>query len=280
MTKIFILTLLSIVSIHVHGQEDLDLLNQLPETKEIRSPEFNTVAKFNIYLDSVYRKIYIQDTRTSKEGKIHFYQWLYEIPFENLEFNVKISGEEISIVIETPDSGNTFIRYWFQNNKISSIYNQNEIKLGNWENTVGNLKTIENVARKLTEYFSVFKLLEKPLIINEPGTYKYFASNVTKLNVKMDNNLKIGEYFFDPFFNSDNKPKSTQLLNTLVKEIKKLNLENNSPIAVLIYSGAEGNLETIQLINTSSNYPIEVSPSKIKSINNTNSKTKSLLLLY
>lgn len=279
--KILLITLITFFSINIYGQRDLGFFNELPETEEIRAPEFNTVTKYNISVDSLYRKIYIQDVRKSKDGKLHYYQWLYELPLENLKFEPQITDDnEISIVISSPTLKSNFISYWFQENKISSILNRNVIKLGNWENTNENLETIKECTRKLSDYFSTFISSQKNSNDSESGSFKYIANNVTKVNAKMDDNKKIGAYLFEPFFDENNRPKSTQLLNILKKELKKNNFDNNSQIVVLIYSSADGNFESIQLINMNRDYPIQFDHFKIKPINKTNSPTKNLLLLY
>ncbi|WP_445752775.1 hypothetical protein [Polaribacter sp.] len=279
--KIFLIVISTLFSIQIFGQKDLELLNKLPETEEIRAPEFNTVAKYNICVDSLYKKIYIQDIRKSRDGMLHFYQWLYELPLINLKFEPKITDDnEISIEISSSSSTNNFINYWFQDNKISSISNQKVIKLGNWKHTDKNMQSIKECARKLSDYFSTFTIPQKTPIDSESGTFKYVADNVTKLKVKMDDDKKIDTYLFDPFFDENNRSKSTQLLNSLKKESKKNNFDNKLPIAVLIYSGSDGDFESIQLISSSRNYPIQFDYSKIKTNNKTNSPTKSLLLLY
>lgn len=281
LNKILLLVILTLFSLQIYGQKDLDLLNKLPETEEIRAPEFNTVAKYNICVDSLYRKIYIQDIRKSRGGKLHYYQWLYELPFINFKFEPKITDDnEISITISSQSSEKNFINYWFQDNKISSISNQKVIKLGNWKNTDKNLERIKECTKKLSEYFSTFTITQETPIDSESGTFKYVADNVSKVNLKMDDDKKIGAYVLDPFFDDNDRPKSTQLLNRLKKESKKDNFDNNSPIAVIIYSESDGDFESIQLISSNLDYPIQFDHSKIKPINKTNSPTKSLLLLY
>ncbi|MBJ6367042.1 hypothetical protein [Snuella sedimenti] len=223
--KILLFFFLTLFSINIYGQRDLRSLNELPETKEIRAPEFNTVTKYNISVDSLYRRIYIQDIRKSNDGKLHFYQWLYELPLENLKFEIQITDDnEISIVISSPTLGSNFISYWFQENKISSVLNRNVIKLGNWENTNENLEIIKECTRKLSDYFSTFITSQENSNDSEPGTFKYIANNVTKVNAKMDDNKEIGTYLFEPFFDENNRPKSTQLLNSLKRESKKTTL--------------------------------------------------------
>ena len=275
--KLLLIILVALFSINSYGQRDLDFLYRLPDTKEINSPEFNTIAKFNISVDKLYRNVYIQDIRTSKKNGLHFYQWLYELPLENIKFETEITDEnEILITIRSPALGKNFISYWFQDNKISSVRNQNVITLGKWENTVENLESITACTTKLSEYFSTFSTSEKNASDPESGSFEYIASNVKRVNAEVNTNSKIGAYSFDPFFDENNKPQSGELLNSL----KKIKLDNNLPTAVIIHSSADGNFENIQLINATKDYPIPFDHLKIKPFNKTNLPTKNLLLLY
>lgn len=275
--NILLIIFLTLFSINNYGQRDFDFLKELPDTEEIKSSEFNTFAKFNISVDTLNQSVYIQDIRTSRQGKFHHFQWLYELPLENLKFEPKITDEnEILIVISSPTSGSNFIAYWFEDHKISSIQNKNVIALGRWENTTENLETIKECTKKLSDYFSTFSASQNAPNNSASGSFIYTARNVTKVNVRMDNQSKIGAYFFDPFFDENNRPKSSQLLSSL----KKVKFKDNSPTTVIIYSSADGNLENIQLINSSRDYPIPFNHLKIKPINQTNLPTKNLMLLY
>ena len=262
------------------AQELPDLVSVLPPTLEVTAPEFKTVSRYNLNLDTIHNHLYIQDIRTSKEGTLHFYQWLYELPLNNLVFEARITEEDqIEMAISSGNPKTNFISYWFQDNKVSSIQNRDEILLGKWENVGGNFETIDSYAKQLTRYMKDFNSEVSKEKKPNPGSFKYTASNVTRMNLDIDNDLMLGNYHFTPFYDEQKNPRSGKLTGMVQKRIRREKLDPSLPVPVIAYSNAAGEIENILLINSKYDYPLIISPSDIKPFNTTSRATKNLLLL-
>lgn len=266
-----------LISLSSYCQKELLLLSKLPRTKQIAAPEFNTFANYHISIDSLHQNVYIQDVRKSAEGKLHFYQWLYEFPLVNLTFEPEINDEnEIIIKVKWAQSDSNFFNYMFQDYKVSSLLNRDYVVLGKWENSPDNLKEIKESSRVLTEYFSRFKTSKTNLIKNEPNSFKYIASNVEQVNTVRDPNLKLDSYHFSPFFDEKNKPKS----NDLFKKLKKNKPKSNLPVVALIFSNENGYVENIQFINPTLNFTTSFDEIDFRGFIQSNVPTKTIFLLY
>lgn len=262
----------------IAAQNDLNSINELPITKEVKAPVFNTVSQYNFSVDTLRKILYIQDIRSSKAGKPHFYQWLYEIPVDNLHFEIERTPEnEIQITVHSSNEKRSFIKYWFQNGKISSVQNVNRIVLGDWESSTINLSKIENGVKELNKRFLNIGGAEKILNNSENGTFKYIAENVRTINVKMDENKLIGNYALNSFFNDKDKAKSPTIVQRIDKKITS-DIDRKSPIPVIIYTTADGEYEDIQMLTLNSSFPIKINDSGLESINKSHSPVKYVFL--
>lgn len=265
------------LSLNGYGQKELLEFSDLPRTKQIAAPEFNTFAKYNISIDSLHQNVYIQDVRKSAEGKLHFYQWLYEFPLVDLIFEPEVNDEnEILIKIRTTQLDRNFYSYMFQDNKVSSLLNRDYVVLGKWENTSENLKEITECSSALTKYFSSFNMSKSNVTKNEVNSFKYIADNVEQVNTVIDSNSSLGSHQFSAFFDENGNPKSQDLFKKLNKRTSK----SEKPVVALIFSNINGEVENIQLISPDLNFSTIIDDLKSKGFIPTGAPTKNVFLIY
>lgn len=281
MKKKFSVILLTFIIIgKAEAQKDLNFMKELPPPMEVKAPVFNTISEYNLTIDSLRQVIYIQDIRKSENGRPHFYQWLYELPIDDLKFEIEKPDEnEINITISSLNNKEGFISYWFQDKKISSVLIQKKIVLGKWKLSEDNLNKIENCVQKLTQRFSNIKSSKIILDESKEGSFKYIANNIETRNAKIDENRRIGDYLLESFFIDNNKPKSSKIVHRVEKKIKENNINTQVPIPVIIYSDGNGNYENIEILSTNSSYPVQINSLKIKPFNKLKSPTKYLFLV-
>ena len=240
-----IFALIFIININFLFGQDFQILNNLPSTKEVKAPEFNTSKTYYFKVDSSNKTLIIQDLRSSKKGEIHFYQWLYEIPLNKLnKDSFKVSKDienELQLVISS--NNNSILSYMFQDGKVISISGVNRILLGNWnysKNLSDLLKNdIETVSNNLPVTSSNSEKSE-----NSSLKFKYIRNTVRAINAKMDTDLTIGNNHYlgqISDINFDSKK--------IKKALKKQNINYNSPLPIIIYADKNGNIESIFIDN-------------------------------
>ena len=254
-TLLLTIVLLSINSIE--SQDMLQNLNNLPTTIEVRAPEFNTEIKYFFKIDTSKNNLIIQDIRKSKEGKIHYYQWLYEIPINQLgpeSFKAsRDSDNEIKLTVETTKNANTIMFYMFQDKKVSSIMAVNGIQLGKWAYSDSLFNKINNAVKSISDC-----LTKTGSSSNESkqtsGKFKYIAKNVTSVNATMDDDLSIGNgYYFEQIINENNMNLCNKVVKRIKSNLKKQNIDYQNPLPVIIYTSKEGDIESIFIVNEPSN---------------------------
>ncbi|MFD0932104.1 hypothetical protein ACFQ0R_05755 [Psychroflexus salinarum] len=221
--------------------QNFKTLNNLPPTIEVRAPEFNTSKTFYFKVDSIHNNVIIQDLRSSKNGKVHFYQWLYEIPIEELDktsFEVSKSFEnELQLVINT--KSNSILKYMFQNGKVVSISTDNKLILGDWNSSPDFLNLLKsNVESVLGNLPLAKSSLEKSK--NTDVKFKYVGNKVRAINAEMDEDLSIGnDYYFgqidDINFN----------MRKFKRALKDQNIDYKDPLPIIIYADKEGGIESV-----------------------------------
>lgn len=240
---IIILTMLNINDIV--GQEVFQNLNNLPNTIEVKAPEFNTEKKYYFKFDSFQNVLLIQDLRKSKKDKVHYYQFLYEIPLNKLNSkSFKISKDidnnnELEIIIRT--STKEIMNYMIQDGEISSISASSAISLGNWTYSDSLFKEISNLIRPISSYLSK-ESSSFDVKKSYKSTFKFIAENVTSINATMDDDLSIGNgYYYEQI------PR--KLKSKIVKDIKtsleQQNINYQYPIPVIIHISKDGILESV-----------------------------------
>ncbi len=259
-------------------------INSLPVTKEVKAPEFNTVKEYFFKIDSVNNKLIIQDLRKSKKGKVHFYQWVYEIPLNQLNsksFSVyKNSKNEIKILIKAINKSNSIAFYMFQDNKVSSIMSANTIGLGNWPYSKILFQKISKSINSISNFFPK-NVSSSKTSKSKSINFKYISDNVVSKNATMDKDLSIGNgYHFEQIINENNfnlYPKITRRIKTTLKKQK---ISYQYPLPVFIYTNKEGVIESIIVINKPSKKYIEIDLSNLGPIKiGVNNKPKKYVFL-
>ncbi len=240
---IFALTFL--ININLLFGQNFQILNNLPATNEVRAPEFNTLKTFYFKVDSINNNLIIQDLRSSKNGEIHFYQWLYEIPLKDLKkssFKVSKGFEnELQLIISSKDT--SILKYMFQNGKVVSISGVNRISLGNWDYSTD----LSNILKNHIETVTV----NLPIATSDSGKsenflqkFKYIGNHVRAINAKMDKDLTIGNgYYLGQIENTNFNVKKIK------KALKTQNINYNFPLPIIIYADKNGGIKSIFIGN-------------------------------
>jgi len=221
--------------------QDFQILNNLPPTIEVRAPEFNISKIYYFKVDTLNNNLIIQDLRSSKQGDIHFYQWLYEIPLNTLnKESFKVSkGFDNELQLEISSKNNLILSYMFQNGKVVSINGINKIVLGDWNysTTFSSLleENVKTVSSNLPINSSNAEKLEK-----FSQKFKFIGENVQAINAKIDTDLTIGNGYYlgqmeDVKFNR----------NKLKNALKEKNISYSTPLPIIIYADKNGNIESI-----------------------------------
>lgn len=221
-------------------------LNDLPPTLEVKAPEFDTEKKYIFKIDLFQNNLVIQDLRKSKDGKVHFYQWIYEIPLNQLNSeSIQISKDtynnnEISITIKV-DTSCSIMQYMFQDGKVSSIMTSGNLFLGNWAYSdslyEGFVKRISTISASLPKQVSLSKK-EYSL----PQKFKYIAKNVTVFDANMDNDLSIGNGYY---FEQIPEKLNSIIIKNIKSTLKQQNINYKYPLPVIVYTNREGLIESV-----------------------------------
>jgi len=259
-------------------------LNSLPMTLEVRAPVFNTLKHYNFEVDTIKNNLYIQDKRLSPSNKIHFYQWLYEIPLDNIgdqSFCVNRKGlesETISLSIKTSGRQNSILTYWFQNDGISSIMAGSGITLGEWEYSDSLFKYLNMQATNLNSHFNSSGL-DQTNNQNETGGFKYVAPNVEKRNVTYAEDLTIGNgYIFKPLIEAGESYNSNNLALKVKRYLTKLNGRVTYPIPVIIYA-SNNDIEYVAVINPGNTLYLKKVDLKLKFLDGAIDPSKYVFLI-
>ncbi len=262
----------------LRGQNSILKLNNLPTTIEVKAPEFNTEKKYFFKIDKFQNNLIIQDLRRSKNGEIHYYQWMYEIPLEHLTTkSLKISKDidnEISIKVSAP---NSIMSYMFQDGKVSSIMKVSAISLGKWtysDSIYDELvKKINSISASFSKQISTSKGNN-----NLQSKFKYIAENVTSLNATMDDDLSIGNGYY---FKQTPVKLNSKIAKYIKKALKQQNINYIYPIPIIVYYSKEGIIESIYIGNKPYDKLCQIDLNKLNSSRKENLKnpTKFLFLL-
>ena len=244
----FLLALTLLININLLIGQDFQILNNLPPTIEVKAPVFNTLKRYYFKVDSVKNNLIIQDLRISKNGKIHFYQWLYEIPLSELNNNsFKISKDfinETRLQLVISSKNNSIINYMFQDGKVVTISGVNQIILGNWSfsKDLANLlkNDIETVSNNLPKAASD---LNKSKKFSEK--FKYIGNNVQAINAKVDKDLRIGNGYYLGQISNIN----FNIVKKIKKALKTQNINYSFPLPIIIYADENGIIESIFIDN-------------------------------
>lgn len=283
--RILLTLLLPFTIYSLKGQNIYQKLNDLPETIEVRAPEFNTEKKYFFKIDPIKNSLVIQDIRKSKDGNFHFYQFLYEIPLNELNsdsFIVHKDFDEISIEIRSAANKNSIISYMFQEAKVSSIQASNSILLGNWtysDNLFGEIqqiiKTISEALPKVDSSVSQAKRI--------PGKFKFISENVMQVNANMDEDLRIwNDYYFAQIINEYGQHLYPKIVKHVKSALKEQNIDSQYPLPIMIYANQDGVIESIVIINMPADSYCEIDAAKLNPIRIDNIKkqpTKYVFLL-
>lgn len=281
----FLIVLLLLNINYVIGQDIFQKLNELPATIEVRAPEFNTEKKYFFKINTDKNILIIQDLRTSKDGKVHFYQFLYEIPLNQLNsesFKVSNSDNEISLEIGSERNENAILFYMFQDNKVSSISSANGIPLGNWTYSDSLYNEITQIIKSISDALPKSDpSLKAPKKVS--GKFKYIADNVTHDNAEMDDDLSIGkDYYFEQIINPNGSFLYPKLLKTIKRALKEQNISYTYPLPVIIYANHEGVIESIFIGNVPADKYCTIDLTKLEPIKigtKNDRSTKYLFLL-
>jgi len=251
---------------------------------EVRAPVFNTVKQYSFEIDSIKNNLFIQDKRLSPNNNIHFYQWLYEIPIDNIggqSFSVNKKGADpgtIVLSIKTSRRQNSILTYMFQNDGISSIMVGSGLTLGEWEYSDSLYSYLEMQVNNLNKNFNV-SVLNHSINQNESSGFKYVAPNVEKRNVTFTQDLTIGNgYNFKPLIEAGDSYNSNNLALKVRKYLTKLNVQVTYPIPVIIYA-INNDIEYIFTINPHNAKYLQKEDLKIKSFDTEYNPTKYVFLI-
>lgn len=288
MRKEFILILTVLLLLHfndIKGQNLFQKLNELPPTIEVRAPQFNTEKKYFFKIDRATNNLIIQDIRKSKDGKVHHYQFLYEIPLNKLNsesFHMDNFDNEISLGIRLAPNESAILSYMFEDSKVSSIRSANGIPLGNWTYSESLNNEISQIVKSISE------ALPKPdsslkATKRVSGKFKYMADNVTHVNAEMDDDLSIGKgHYFEQMINPNGTHLYPKLVKTIKSTLKDQDIEYQNPLPVIVYANQEGIIESIFIANAPANKYCTIDLTKFEPIQigkEKNRPTKYLFLL-
>lgn len=243
-----LLALTLLININLLISQNFQIFNNFPPTIEVKAPVFNTLKKYYFKVDPKRNNLIIQDLRISKNGEIHFYQWLYEIPLTQLnKTSFKISKDyinenELQLVISSKN--NSIIRYLFQDGKVITISGVNGIILGNWSYS----KDLDNLLKKDIETVSI-NLPKVASDLNNlktiPEKFKYIGNNVQAINAKMDKDLTIGNGYYLGQISNIN----FNTINKIKNALKSQNINYSFPLPIIIYADKNGIIESIFIDN-------------------------------
>lgn len=280
---ILILIISSALNINfLRGQNSILNLNNLPTTIEVRAPEFNTEIKYFFKIDMFQNNLIIQDLRKSKNGKIHFYQWMYEIPLnhlnsESFQISKDIDNNNVISISIKANSSNSIMSYMFQDGKVSSIIAVGSISLGKWtySDSLYNelVKTISSISASFPKQVSSSKG-------NNSGQskFKYIAENVTSVNATMDDDLSIGKGYY---FEQTSVKLNSKIVKYIKSTLKQQNINYIYPLPIIVYASREGIIESIFIGNEPYDKYCQIELNKLNSKRKENLKnpTKFLFLL-
>ena len=268
----------------VHGQNPLYNLNNLPLTdKEVRAPVFDTFSKYFFKIDSTKNNLFIQDIRQSKQGEIHFYQWLNEIPLEELNsnsFQVKKQDNLISLEI---NSSSSILNYMFQEEQTISVATfAKKLELGPWDYTEAlyseMIKTVEAISTLLpNEKTQVDVKKDK-----ENSGFKYIASKIQAVNPEIAKDSTIGNgYYFKQIVNDDGSMIYPDIVKKIKKVLKSEKIDIKAPLPIIIYATNQGVIESIICLNHPSEQYVNIDISRFEpiEIRNSNHPTKYTFLI-
>jgi len=288
MKKEFTLILSIFILLNINtlrGQNIFKNLNNLPTTIEVKAPEFNTVTKYFIKIDKTKKTLFIQDVRKSKNGKIHFYQWLYEIPLSRLgsdSFRVsKDADNKLRILIKTADKSNSILYYMFQDSKVSSIMAVNVIGLGKWPYSKSLFDKLSKIINSISN-----SLPKKPAVLTSNKSqskqvyFKYIANNVIRHNALLNKDLSFWDgYYFSQIINKKGMNLYPQIIRRIKSALKKQNINYKYPTPIIIYTDKKGAVESIFIVNKPTDKYCKIDIRKVKPLKAKNNPTKYLFLL-
>lgn len=238
-----------LISIKTLLSQNFQLLNNLPPTIEVQTPEFKTQKKYYFKVDSKTNNLVIQDLRSSINGKVHFYQWVYEIPIStlsNTSFEIKedfMNEDEVQLVISSKN--NSIISYMFQDGKVITINSMNKVPLGNWSNSKETLKLLNNSVEIILNDLPISKNNGSYISKNNQGTFKYIRNNVQAINAKMDEDLTIG----NGYYLGEIKNINSTVIKKIKNALKTQKISYNIPLPIIIYADKIGNIESVFINN-------------------------------
>lgn len=285
--QLLFLTILSLLNIkYLRGQDLLNKLNDLPTTSEVRAPEFNTVKKYFFKIDSTKNNLVIQDIRKSKDDRVHFYQFMYEIPLNQLNsksFQITRNDDnQISINIYSTAKDVSIMFYMFDETKVSSLKNVNSVHLFGWPYSK---ELYEKINEAVDLFSESFPNNDSPLNMTktQTGSFKYIAKNVTAINAKMDEDLRIfNDYYFKQFISDNGSNLYPKMVKEIKKALKSQDINDKNPVPVMIYTDKNGVIESIFIVNQPTNKYCEIDLKNLKPIrdnNRNNHPTKYVFLL-
>lgn len=229
-------------------------LNHLPQTRLVTAPEFNTHKKYFFGVDSIHHLLIIQDYRFSAgKAKTHFYQWVYEIPLEDLNINSFIAGvcpddtSSIEISIATTANKTSIIDYMFYNNKAAVIRSRDLLTLGPWPKTTELLNEIREDINKIS---SEFKAPENNTNHRKIVTsyFKYKAENTTTIG-QFDADTRLNMYYFALSFPELREISFAKLDKEIRQKYKAYPSEIRHPIPVMVYFDESAECESVFSMN-------------------------------
>lgn len=267
--KIHLLFSITLISVNIsYSQNKFESLNLLPTTLEVNAPQFNTEKKYIVTIDSLHGSLLIQDLRRSKKNQIHEYQWLYEIPIDEINtnsFNLSkdnFENDQINFTVKT--NSKPILTFWFENKKISSIMTSHGVILGNWYYSSELKNKLENLLAPIKENLS--KVTEES--DSHGNKFKFINSNVIRRNANLSEDLSISDngHHFAQIINDQDAIKYPKLLKKIKSFLKTENINTTYPIPVFIYANKSGHVESIILLAPSTDIYCKMIPNSSYSI--------------
>ena len=268
-----------IVSFNLIFSQNFQNLNNLPPTVEVKAPNFNTLKSYFFKVDTLKNNLIIQDLRSSNDGKISDYQWLYEIPLNELTNNSfsilidELNENEVQLVIHSKSK--SILSYMFLEGKVVTISSLSSLYLGNWNYSKELVETLNN---NIT-LNSNFLPKSEPFNFksnNAPVLFKYVANNVQTINAIMDDDVTIGNGYYLGHFNNLSLSAIKKIKNTL----KSQKIKHTNPLPVVIYTDKSGNIELIFTVNKPNEKYAQFNLSTFKSLKPTQFKNKNVPAKY
>lgn len=259
--------------------QNFQYLNHLPHTNQVKAPNFNTIKSFFFKVDTLKNNLIIQDLRSSNDGKIGDYQWLYEIPLNELtnnSFSVStdvINENEVQLAIHSKSK--SILSYMFLEGNVVAISSLSSLYLGNWNYSKDLVETLNN---NIT-LNSNFLPKSEPFNFksnNAPVLFKYVANNVQTINTIIDDDITIGDGYYLGHFNNLNLSTIKKIKNTL----KNQKIKYMNPLPVIIYTDKNGNIESIFTVNRPYEKYAHFNLSTFKSLKPTQFKNKNAPAKY